>query len=169
MKPSELTSHTEQSLHLLLTDEFQALNAAHFNGRLRQPEIVISQRKTYGGYYQPQRHRIVISWQAHLEHGLAETLNTFRHEVAHIVHPNHSASFWKLAIEVGVTKRYASAPLARTRRRYLYACPVCQRQIERRRRLKLASCARCDRAFNLRYLLRLVSSEVFETASVGTF
>ena len=51
-----------------------------------------------------------MSWQAYREHGLAETLNTFRHEVAHIVHPNHSAAFWELAHALGVTQRYASAP-----------------------------------------------------------
>ena len=80
-----------------------------------------------------------------------ETLNTFRHEVAHVVHPNHSAAFWSLAHALGVTQRYASPPVVRRSRRYIYACPTCKRRIERRRRLRDASCAACDSRYNPRY------------------
>ena len=141
----------------LLQDEFHRLNAAHFESRLTMPEIVLSTRKTFGGYYQPARHRIVLSWQAYCEYGLPETLNTFRHEVAHIVHPNHSAAFWRVALTLGAAQRYASPPLKTSSRRYVYACPACGRRIERRRRLRLASCASCDRHFNPRFALHLVS------------
>ena len=141
----------------LLRGEFDRLNAAHFDNRLVMPEIVLSARKTFGGYYQPARHRIVLSWQAYGEHGLPETLNTFRHEVAHIVHPNHSPAFWRVALMLGAAQRYASPPLKVSSRRYIYACPACGRRIERRRRLRLASCASCDRNYNPRYALHLVS------------
>ena len=142
----------------LLRDEFHRLNAAHFDSRLVMPEIVLSTRKTFGGYYQPARHRIVLSWQAYCEHGLPETMNTFRHEIAHIVHPNHSAAFWRVALMLGAAQRYASPPLKTSSRRYVYACPACGRRIERRRRLRLASCAACDHAYNPRYALQLISS-----------
>ena len=123
------------------------------------PEIVLSTRKTFGGYYQPSRHKIVLSWQAYCEHGLPETMNTFRHEVAHIIHPNHSAAFWEVALALGATQRYASPPLQTPQRRYLYACPACDRRIERRRRLRAAaSCAACDRAYNPRYALQLIAA-----------
>ena len=145
------------ALHDLLREEFHRLNAAHFDCRLTMPEIVLSTRKTFGGYYQPARHRIVLSWQAYCEHGLPETLNTFRHEVAHIVHPNHSADFWRVALMLGATQRYASPPLKVPSRRYVYACPACGRQIMRRRRLRSASCASCDRHFNPHYALQLIS------------
>ena len=158
MKPSASTSELS-ALEDLLRAEWDRLNQAHFGGRLTVPEIVVSTRKTYGGYYQPSRHRIVVSWQAYLEHGLEETLNTFRHEVAHVVHPNHSAEFWSLAHALGVTKRYASPPVARRGRRYIYACPACERRFERRRRLRAASCAACDARYNPRYALRLVATE----------
>ncbi len=151
----------------LLRDEFCRLNAAHFENRLTTPEIVLSTRKTFGGYYQPTRHRIVLSWQAYCEHGLPETLNTFRHEVAHIVHPNHSADFWRVALMLGAVQRYASPPEKLSSRRYVYACPACGRRIERRRRLRLASCASCDRRFNPRYALQLISSEVSSSFPVG--
>ena len=44
-----------------------------FDCRLTLPEIILSRRKTYGGYYQPRRHRIVLSLQAYQEHGWPET------------------------------------------------------------------------------------------------
>lgn len=162
MKPSDLTPenlNAEQiALWELLKTEFKRLNETHFAGQLKVPEIVVSTRKTYGGYYQPSRHRIVISWQAYREHGLEEALNTFRHEVAHILHPNHSIDFWALAHALGVTQKYASTPKVRVPRRYIYACPVCERRVERSRRIKTASCAVCDKRYNPRFALRLVSN-----------
>ena len=140
----------------LLCAEFHRLNAVHFEGRLTLPEVVLSSRKTFGGYYQPSRHRIVLSWQAYTEYGLPETLNTFRHEVAHIVHPNHSPAFWRVALALGAAQKYASPPRVVRTRCYVYACPACGKRIERRRRLRAASCAYCDRAYNPRFALRLV-------------
>jgi predicted SprT family Zn-dependent metalloprotease len=151
---------TSDALMDALCQEFARLNALHFGDRLTRPEIVLSPRKTYGGYYQPSRHRIVLSLQAYHEHGWAETLNTFRHEVAHIDHPNHSAAFWALAIRLGATQRHASSPLTAKPRptpKYVYACPACGRRILRHRRLCLASsCAACDKRYNPLYTLHLV-------------
>lgn len=149
-----------EALESALYEEFDRLNAAHFSGRLVRPKIVLSRRKAFGGYYQPKNHRIVLSLQAYSEHGWNETLNTFRHEVAHIVHPNHSAAFWAVAIRLGAVQRYAAAPLAvkpRPLPKYTYACPACGRRIKRHRRLRLASCATCDKRFNPLYTLKLVS------------
>ena len=67
--------------------EFDRLNVVHFAGLLTRPEIIISTRKSFGGYYQPRLHRIVVSWQGHLDHGLEETLNTFRHELSKVRPP----------------------------------------------------------------------------------
>ncbi len=147
-----------ESLRRALEDEFARLNAAHFAGRLALPEIVLSRRKTYGGYYQPARHRIVLSWQAYAEHGWDETLNTFRHEVAHVVHPNHSRAFWLLAQHLGVTRRHAAAPLAPAPRPFVYTCAACGRQWPRQRRLRRpSSCGVCDTRFNPRFALHLVA------------
>ena len=154
------TAPNPQALHAALVLEFDRLNQAHFDSELTRPEIVVSLRKTYGGYYQPKQHRIVVSWQAHQEHGWAETLNTFRHEVAHIVHPNHSPEFWALALRLGAAQRYASAPLKpRAAGRYVYECPTCRRRLVRRRRLRLSSCAACDKKFNPAHTLRLVRTQ----------
>jgi predicted SprT family Zn-dependent metalloprotease len=161
MKPlaSDNSCLPDEALLCALQEEFARLNAIHFAGRLTCPEIELSRRKTYGGYYQPHRHRIVLSWQAYREHGWAETLNTFRHEVAHIVHPNHSQAFWAISFKLGATQRYAAAPLAAKPRpapRYVYACPACGRLTPRYRRIRLASCAICDKRYNPQFVLKLV-------------
>lgn len=143
-----------------LWDEFTRLNDLHFDGRLTLREIRLSTRKQYGGYYRPKDSLIVLSWQAYREHGWEETLETFRHEVAHLVHQNHSAAFWALAAKLGCTRRYAQPPKERPHAysRYVYECPSCKTRVFRRKRLTRSSCGRCDRAFNPQHLLRLVSS-----------
>lgn len=149
--------HSEQSLLALLQHEFDLLNAEYFQGSLKPPKIEISRRKTFGGYYQKQSHRIVLSWQAYLEHGIDETMNTFRHEVAHIVHIRHDKAFWDLAYRIGVIKKYAANPLQpRRRRMYVYACPSCGTQMRRYRRYRNASCAQCDRRYNPKFRLKLI-------------
>lgn len=144
----------------LLWAEFHRLNALHFAGALRLDELRLSPRKQYGGYCVPAKRLIVLSLQALREHGFEETLDTFRHEVAHLVHPNHSAAFWELARRLGSTTRYAKAPIARSANyvRYVYECPVCGATVRRQKRLVRASCAGCDKAFNPHFQLRLVSS-----------
>jgi predicted SprT family Zn-dependent metalloprotease len=150
-----------------LKAEFDRLNDTHFARSLILPEIVLSTRKTFGGYYQPRRHRIVLSWQAYQEHGWEETLNTFRHEVAHIVHHDHSRQFWDLATRLGATKRHAASPLAqqtRPRKTYIYACPACGIRIKRYRRMGKISCARCDKRYNPAFAFRLVAGPLAQNA-----
>ncbi len=144
----------------LLWAEFHRLNTQHFAGALRLDEIRLSPRKQYGGYCMPAKRLIVLSLQALKEHGFEETLDTFRHEVAHLVHPNHSAAFWEVARALGSTTRYAKPPVERNPNyvRYVYECPACAATVRRQKRLVRASCAACDKLFNPRYLLCLVSS-----------
>ncbi len=143
----------------ILNIEFDHLNSVHFSGRLARPKIEFSVRKSFGGYYQKRAHRIVLSWQAFEEHGLDETLNTFRHEVAHIVHLHHRREFWELAFRLGVTQKYAKNPLKpRFRRVLIYECPSCRNQVRRLRQIRNHSCARCDKKFNPAFKLRLVEA-----------
>jgi predicted SprT family Zn-dependent metalloprotease len=140
------------------------LNDTHFDGRLTLGEIRLSTRKQYGGYYQKANSLIVLSWPAHVHYGWDETLNTFRHEVAHIVHQDHSAAFWEVARRLGSLRRHAqpSATPTVSNAKYIYECPVCKAQLRRRKRLTRSSCGKCDRKFNPAFQLRLVSSTVRE-------
>jgi predicted SprT family Zn-dependent metalloprotease len=155
---------TRDAVLAALQTEFDRLNSAYFQNSLRRPIIELSTRKTFGGYYQKAKHRIVLSWQAYVEHGMDETLNTFRHEVAHIVHQNHQTEFWLLAAKLGVVKKYAASPVASKRRKsrwYTYECPACRGQMLRKRRItKNASCAKCDSKYNPNYQLRLIKAEI---------
>lgn len=143
-----------------LWDEFEGLNREHFGGALCPSEIVLSSRKQYGGYYRKDKNRIVVSWRAYQEHGWDEIVHTLRHEVAHLVHFDHSQAFWELAARLGCTRRHALPSLTRsaTYTRYVYECPVCQGRVFRRRRItRRASCGRCATGFDPAFLLRLVS------------
>jgi predicted SprT family Zn-dependent metalloprotease len=139
-------------------EEFRRLNDLHFGGTLALREIRFSTRKQYGGYYRHSESLIVLSWSAYLDHGWEETLETLRHEIAHIVHQNHSKSFWELAYRLGCTRRYATAPKDRPHAytRYTYECPACHTKFHRQRRIRRASCGKCDRKFNENFVLRLV-------------
>lgn len=143
-----------------LWEEFHRLNQEHGGGAYSLNEIRLSSRKQYGGYYRKDLGLIVLSWPAYVQHGWDETLNTFRHEVAHIVHQDHSKAFWALAVRLGCTHRHALPPKERDHAycRYVYECPACRARVFRRKRLVRASCGRCDRAFNPAFQLRLVSS-----------
>lgn len=143
-----------------LRDEFDGLNREHFGGALAPPEVVLSTRKQYGGYYHKGKNRIVISWRAYKEHGWDEIVHTLRHEVAHIVHFDHSRAFWELAARLGAPRRHALPALNRspTYTRFVYECPACQGRVFRRCRIAgRASCGRCAKGFDPRFLLRLVT------------
>ncbi|GAB4459778.1 MAG: hypothetical protein OHK0029_22840 [Armatimonadaceae bacterium] len=152
-----------------LWEEFHRLNSTYFDASLTLREIRLSTRKQYGGYYRKTDNLIVLSWQAYQEHGWEETLETFRHEVAHIVHPNHSRAFWELAFRIGCTRRYALPP--KTPRphsyRYVYECPVCRTPYYRKKRLVRSSCGRCDRKFNPAFQLVLVPASVRKNTRAG--
>jgi len=153
-----LNISTPEQLNALLIEEFHRLNETYFDRKLKKPTLSVSRRKAYGGYYRPKDHKIVVSWQAYLDHGYQEALNTFRHEVAHIVHPNHSKQFWEIALRIGATQRYAQRPKSqpRTPHKYTYACPTCGRTFYRNKRLIKSSCGVCDKSFNPKHQLKLV-------------
>jgi predicted SprT family Zn-dependent metalloprotease len=137
--------------------EFDRINNLHFAGKHTRPRIEFSLRKSFGGYYQNRAHRIVLSWQAFCEYGWEETINTFRHEIAHIVYMDHSPAFWRLAFQLGVTRKYAREPLKQRYQRILvYQCPACGKKVQRKRRIANSSCASCDRKYNPNFRLQLI-------------
>ena len=162
MSVSVVSSVSEvQIVENRLWEEFALLNTTHFDNKLELKALTLSTRKQYGGYCVPSQKRIVLSWKAYQDHGWDETLITFRHEVAHLVHPNHSKEFWALAEKLGCPpdRKRALPPKERPAAytRYIYECPVCQTKIYRRKRIARASCGKCDRKFNPHYLLRPVT------------
>jgi predicted SprT family Zn-dependent metalloprotease len=151
-----------------LTKEFDRINALHFEGKYTRPNIEFSARKSFGGYYQKRTHRIVLSWQAYCEHGWEETINTFRHEIAHIVHLNHSPAFWQLAFQLGVTRKYAQEPIKqRAHRILIYECPACRKRIQRKRKIANSSCSTCDRKYNPKFRLQLVDVKLVGVKAVA--
>ena len=110
-------------------------------------------------------------------HGEAEIDRTFRHELAHLLAQfragrrriaPHGMEWRRACVDLGISGEARCHnlpfPLRRQRRRYLYACPSCQRDFPRTRRLRRTSaCLACCRAFNRgrydrRFKLRLVTA-----------
>ena len=108
-------------------------------------------------------------------HGEAEIDRTLRHELAHLLAQHragrrriapHGTEWRRACVDLGIggEERCHNLPfpLRRQRRRYLYACPHCQRDFPRTRPLRRTSaCLACCRAFNRgryhrRFKLRLV-------------
>ncbi len=153
---------TPGALEAALWIEFARLNAAFFEDALQLDCLIASTRKRYGGYCVPSKRKIVVSWHAFLDHGWDELLITFRHEVAHLVHPNHTRAFWELAERIGCPpdRRKALPPKHRDAGwwRFLYECPGCGQRVPRRTRLQGASCGRCDKRYNPNYRLKLIDT-----------
>lgn len=96
------------------------------------------------------------------EYGTVEIDRTLRHELAHLLAQFRSArqrirphgQEWRDAcrdLAIGDEKRCHNLPLPtrQRRRRFLYKCPVCQRDFPRVRRIKRAvACLACCRAYN---------------------
>ena len=108
-------------------------------------------------------------------HGEAEIDRTLRHELAHLLAQfragrrriaPHGMEWRRACTDLGIGGEARCHnlpfPLRRQRRRYLYACPHCQRDFPRIRPLRRTSaCLACCRAFNRgrydrRFKLRLV-------------
>jgi hypothetical protein len=151
---AEIVALTER-----LWEEFRRLNGVYFNDTLTLREIRVSTRKQYGGYYRKSESLIVVSWQGYKDHGWEETIETFRHEVAHIVHQDHSKAFWNLAFRLGCQRRFAQPPKERNPAyaRYIYECPACNTRYYRRKRIIRVSCGICDRKYNPAFQLRICS------------
>ena len=131
--------------------------------------------RTAAGRARSRRHRILLNRRLSA-HGEAEIDRTLRHELTHLLAQfragrrrlaPHGIEWRRACVDLGIggeTRCHnLPFPLRRQRRRYLYACPHCQRDFPRTRPLRRTSaCLACCRAFNRgrydrRFKLRLVS------------
>lgn len=143
-------------LHIM----FEKINAAYFGGRLPLTRIAYSNRMLIAGSYTPSMRLIKIGRKYH-EIFPEEIEDTLKHEMIHILYPNHDRNFKLWAKKIGASLKARAHPLLRCNPKYLYVCPACGREYPRRKRLRMASCGVCTkgRHFDPRYKLKLALSK----------
>jgi len=143
-----------------LVDMFDRINVEMFGGRLPQVKILYSDRMLIAGSYLPTQREIRIGRKYHTIFP-ADLEDTLRHEMIHIVYPNHSREFKNLARHWGVSLKAREHPKLRSACRYIYYCPVCGKEYPRRKRLRMASCGDCTpgKDFDPRFKLKLLKSK----------
>ncbi|RKX25196.1 MAG: hypothetical protein DRP45_06485 [Candidatus Zixiibacteriota bacterium] len=130
---------SEEDLYSL----FDRYNWMYFDGRLSRPIIEYSTRMTSAGAYLPYKRLIRIGRKYH-QIFPEEISDTLKHEMIHLLHLNHSASFRAEAKRVGASIKARSHPSLRKPPRYVYVCENCGTEYPRQKRLIMASCGSCS-------------------------
>jgi predicted SprT family Zn-dependent metalloprotease len=144
---------------------FDRFNYEYFGGRLPMVTISYSERMLIAGSYTSSTEEIKIGRKYHTIFP-EELEDTLKHEMIHIVYPNHSPEFKRLARKLGVSLKAREHPDLRAAWKYLYICPHCGKEYPRRKRLRLASCGVCTPGvkYDPRYKLILSKSAAKKSA-----
>ncbi|MFH1698946.1 MAG: SprT-like domain-containing protein [Candidatus Zixiibacteriota bacterium] len=134
---------------------YDIYNAQYFGGKLPLTKIKYSKRMLAAGAYYSNLKEIRISEKYHLIFP-DEVYDTLKHEMIHILQPNHNASFKRIARKIGASVRATEHPELRRKPKYLYICPHCLSEYPRIKRLRMASCGKCSKGrYDARYKLIL--------------
>ena len=138
---------------------FDRYNWMYFGGKLPSVKIEYSARMTSAGSYSPNRKLIRIGRKYHQVFP-EELGDTLKHEMLHILYPNHDSYFKREAARIGASVKARSHPSLRKPPRYLYYCPSCGAEYPRQKRLRMASCGSCSPGgrYDERYKLKLKES-----------
>jgi predicted SprT family Zn-dependent metalloprotease len=143
---------------LELKHMFMRINFRYFSGKLPEVKIEWSNRLRMAGKYIISD-RIIRLGRRYHEYFPEEVENTLKHEMIHILYPDHGRLFKSEAIRIGASRYAREYPGARGNFKYIYVCPGCGEKFYRRKRYRLASCGRCSRnGYDQRYKLKLIWS-----------
>jgi predicted SprT family Zn-dependent metalloprotease len=146
---------------------YSEFNQEIFHNRLPEVKLGYSRRMLIAGIYIPSKREIRIGEKYHkiFPEDLEDTL---KHEMIHIIYPNHNREFKNLARRLGVSLKAKEHPSLRSYR-YLYACPCCGKEYPRRKQLRMSSCADCTpgREYDPRFKLKLVKSSKCDNRQLG--
>src|SRR4051812_11935391 len=144
-----------------LSELFQSINSAHFDGFLDAPNLRWNSRlRSSAGRFVPGTRAWLAAWQQQVpptievasylleeKDPLALIADTLAHEMIHYWlwvrrRPyGHSAEFHAKMRLMGVS-RYNSVPRRRPPR-YSYKCPACEMEFLARKKLGVLACAKC--------------------------
>ena len=122
---------------------FGVINRRYFQGTLPEAKISYSKRMLIAGSYTPVKMEIKIGIRYHRLFP-SEIDDTLKHEMIHILHPDHNREFRLEAKRIGASLKAKSHPQLRKPPVYIYVCPRCGKEYPRQKRLRMASCGACS-------------------------
>lgn len=143
---------TENDLSAL----YISLNNKYFDGKLPDARIEWSTRMIHAGKCE-EKQRIIRLGVAYHKHYPEDIIDTLKHEMIHLIHPNHGKDFKAEAKRIGASRYSKAYPGMLKAMKYIYECPECGEQYPSRKMLRNRSCGKCSRGrYNSRFKLRFV-------------
>ncbi len=138
---------------LAMFDEF---NLLYFGNSLPRPKIEWSSRMKHAGKCEP-RAQLIRLGRAYHEHYPEDIVDTLKHEMIHLVYPNHGPEFRREAERIGTSRYARHYPGMLKGMKYIYQCPTCGAEYPSRKMLRMRSCGPCSKGkYDGRHKLRFV-------------
>jgi predicted SprT family Zn-dependent metalloprotease len=138
-----------------LYEMFMAINHKYFGGTLPRVSIEWSKRMRVAGKYFVDERLIKLGRKYH-EYYPDEVEDTLKHEMVHILYPDHGPQFKREAARIGTSNHARDYPGGTSPHKYIYICPACGQKYYRHRRLRMASCGTCSKhGYDSRFKLKL--------------
>jgi len=156
--------HNNEELYNKCIEEFNRVNDEFFEGKLKPPNIEFSTRlKTTAGKCYPTRKLIRLNINHYQQDGLTEFLRTLRHEIIHLIIPNHGKEFKILAKLLDVDRYWTTGPKRdRLKWKYWIYCPRCERKniTKIKRKNKILYCKYCfEKGYRVAPKYRTITNE----------
>ena len=138
---------------------FRDFNCRFFGGELPVAQVEWSTRMKHAGkcIRSDRIIRLGVSYHMHFPEDVADTL---KHEMIHLVIPNHGSEFKREANRIGTSRYARHYPGMLRGMKYMYDCPACNLSYPSRKMLRNRSCGPCskgkyDSRFKLKFVKRL--------------
>ncbi len=135
---------------------FRDFNCRFFGGELPVAQVEWSTRMKHAGkcIRSDRIIRLGVSYHTHFPEDVTDTL---KHEMIHLVIPNHGSEFKREANRIGTSRYARHYPGMLRGMKFLYECPTCGETYPSRKILRLRSCGRCSNGrYNSDHKLRFV-------------
>ena len=142
----------------VLLSMFENLNYKYFDGCLPKVKIEWSTRMRAAGKYYINS-KIIRMGRRYHEYYPDEVEDTLKHEMLHILYPNHGREFKEEARRIGTSRHAKAYPGGRSPHKFIYVCPACGQKYHRHKRLRMASCGKCSQnGYDDRFKLKMIWS-----------
>jgi len=122
---------------------FDSLNGRYFGSSLPRPTIEWSTRMKHAGKCE-MKGRVIRLGRAYHEHYPEDVVDTLKHEMIHLIYPNHGPEFKREAERIGTSRYARQYPGMLKGLKYLYVCPTCGTEFPSRKMLRMRSCGPCS-------------------------